>query len=54
LAELHRNLIVTLAARHKLPAVYVERFFAVADGLISYGPDQLDKYHRCRLRRSHP
>jgi ABC transporter substrate binding protein len=46
LAELHRNLIVTLAARHKLPAVYFERFFAAAGGLISYGPDQIDQYRR--------
>ena len=37
-ATLHRDLIVTLAARHKLPAVYFERFFAAAGGLISYGP----------------
>ena len=37
-AFVHRNLIVTLAARHKLPAVYYERYFAAAGGLISYGP----------------
>ena len=35
----HRDLIITLAARHKLPAVYWERFFVAAGGLISYGPD---------------
>ena len=35
----HRELIVTLAARHKLPAVYSDRFFVTAGGLISYGPD---------------
>jgi putative ABC transport system substrate-binding protein len=35
-----------LAARHKLPAVYPFRYFASAGGLISYGPDQLDEYHR--------
>ncbi len=40
----HRNLIITLAARHKLPAVYSERFFVAAGGLISYGPDQVDQY----------
>jgi putative tryptophan/tyrosine transport system substrate-binding protein len=34
----HRNLIVALAARHKLPAVYPARFFVAAGGLISYGP----------------
>jgi putative ABC transport system substrate-binding protein len=33
-----------LAARHKLPAVYPERFFAAAGGLISYGPDQIDQF----------
>ena len=38
-AALHRNLIITLAARHKLPAVYFERFFVAAGGLISYGPN---------------
>ena len=35
-ALLHRNLIITLAARHKLPAVYYERNFVAAGGLISY------------------
>jgi putative tryptophan/tyrosine transport system substrate-binding protein len=40
----HRDLIITLAARHKLPAVYYERFFVAAGGLISYGPDFLDQY----------
>ena len=35
----HRDLIITLAARHKLPAVYYERFFVAAGGLVSYGPD---------------
>jgi hypothetical protein len=52
-AILHRNLIVSLAARHKLPAVYNERMFATAGGLISYGPDYLNQY-RGRLRRPHP
>jgi ABC-type uncharacterized transport system substrate-binding protein len=42
----HRSLIVTLAARHKLPAVYFDRFFAAAGGLISYGPDLTDQYRR--------
>jgi putative ABC transport system substrate-binding protein len=40
----HRELIVTLAARHKLPAVYFERFFVTAGGLISYGPHLIDQY----------
>ena len=46
LAALHRDLIITLAARHKLPAVYFERFFVAAGGLISYGPDFVDQYRR--------
>jgi ABC-type uncharacterized transport system substrate-binding protein len=44
-AILHRDLIITLAARHKLPAVYWERFFVAAGGLISYGAD-LEQYRR--------
>ena len=43
---LDRDLIITLAARQKLPAVYPERFFVAAGGLISYGPDQIDQYRR--------
>jgi putative ABC transport system substrate-binding protein len=46
LAQVHRNLIITLAARHKLPAVYFERFFVAAGGLIAYGPDFVDQYRR--------
>ncbi len=46
LAQLHRDLIVTLAARHKLPAVYYERFFVAAGGLISYGPDYVEQYRQ--------
>ena len=42
----HRELIITLAARHKLPAVYFDRFFVAAGGLISYGSDQVDQYRR--------
>ena len=45
-ATFHRDLIVTLAARHKLPAVYSDRFFVTAGGLISYGPDRIDQYRR--------
>ena len=45
-AVLHRDLIITLAARHKLPAVYYERTFVVAGGLISYGSDLIDQYRR--------
>ena len=39
-------MIITLAARHKLPAVSSERFFVAAGGLISYGPDLVDQYRR--------
>ena len=43
---LHRNLIVMLAARYKLPAVYFERTFAAAGGLVSYGADFIDQYRQ--------
>jgi putative ABC transport system substrate-binding protein len=46
LAIIHRKLIVTLAARHKLPAVYFERFYVTAGGLASYGPDQVDQHRQ--------
>jgi putative tryptophan/tyrosine transport system substrate-binding protein len=46
LAERHRDLIVTLAAQHKLPAVYYERAFLTGGGLISYGPDFVDLFRR--------
>jgi putative ABC transport system substrate-binding protein len=42
----YRELVIALAARHKLPAVYWERFFVAAGGLISYGPFLLDNYRR--------
>jgi putative ABC transport system substrate-binding protein len=45
-ASAHRELIITLAARHKLPAIYFERLFVAAGGLISYGPDLVDQYRR--------
>jgi putative ABC transport system substrate-binding protein len=44
--QLHRNLIITLAARHRLPAIYVNRLWSTAGGLISYGADALDQYRR--------
>jgi putative tryptophan/tyrosine transport system substrate-binding protein len=46
LSSVHRDLIITLAARHKLPAVYQERNYADAGGLISYGPNFVDQYRR--------
>ena len=42
----HRQPIVALAARHRLPAVYPGRFFVAAGGLISYGPDLIDQFRR--------
>jgi putative ABC transport system substrate-binding protein len=45
-SQRHRNLIITLAARDKLPAVYFERAFVAAGGLVSYGPDYIDQYRR--------
>jgi putative ABC transport system substrate-binding protein len=45
-AQVHGNLILTLAARQKLPAVYFERSFPAAGGLVSYGPDFVDQYRR--------
>jgi putative ABC transport system substrate-binding protein len=44
--QAHRDLIIALAARHKLPAVYSERRFASAGGLISYGARQIDLYRQ--------
>jgi putative tryptophan/tyrosine transport system substrate-binding protein len=46
IAAVHRDLIVTLAARHKLPAVYSQRHYAAAGGLISYGADFIDQHRR--------
>ena len=43
---IHRDLIVQLAARHRLPAVYFDRSFVAAGGLISYGPDMNDQFRR--------
>src|SRR5262245_4691280 len=43
-AAVHKDFIVAAAARHKLPAVYYDRNFAAAGGLVSYGPDLVDQY----------
>jgi putative tryptophan/tyrosine transport system substrate-binding protein len=45
-AIIHREPIIALAARHRLPAVYSDRGSVVAGGLISYGPDRLDQFRR--------
>jgi putative ABC transport system substrate-binding protein len=46
LAAVHRQLIIKLAARYRLPAIYSYRYFASSGGLISYGPDPIDQYRR--------
>jgi putative ABC transport system substrate-binding protein len=45
-ATVHRELIITLAARHQLPAIYYQRLFVTGGGLTSYGPDFVDQYRR--------
>jgi ABC-type uncharacterized transport system substrate-binding protein len=45
----HRDLIVTLAARHKLPAIYFARLFVANGGLISYGSDPVEQYRRAAV-----
>jgi len=42
----HRDLIVALAARHRLPAVYPQRFYVTGGGLMSYGTDSVDMHQR--------
>ena len=42
----HRDLIIALATRHRLPAVYAYKYFITSGGLISYGPDTIDPYRR--------
>ena len=42
----HRDLIIKLAAQYRLPTVYPLRYFVIAGGLISYGPDIVDQYRR--------
>jgi putative ABC transport system substrate-binding protein len=46
LAYIHRDRIIKLAAEHRLPAVYFERAFVEAGGLVSYGPDLIDQFRR--------
>ena len=45
-ASVHSELIIMLAARHRLPAVYPFRYFVTSGGLISYGPDPTDQFRR--------
>jgi putative tryptophan/tyrosine transport system substrate-binding protein len=44
LASLHRDLIISLAARHRLPTVFTDRAFVTAGGLASYGPNRVEQY----------
>ena len=46
LTLIHRELIIALAARHRLPAVYWNRFYVTGGGLMSYGPDPIDQYRQ--------
>jgi putative ABC transport system substrate-binding protein len=46
LTLVHRAVIIALAARHRLPAIYSDRHFVAAGGLISYGPDRVDQYRQ--------
>jgi putative ABC transport system substrate-binding protein len=48
-AVMHRDLIIKVAAQHRLPAVYYEQSFVAAGGLISYGPDFVDQYRRAAV-----
>ena len=45
-AFVHRDLIIALAARHKLPAIYSDRNFVAAGGLVSYGANEVDQYRQ--------
>jgi putative ABC transport system substrate-binding protein len=45
-ANFHRDLIITLAARHKLPTVYTLRYDVTGGGLLSYGPDIVDQFRQ--------
>ena len=45
-AAVHRDLIITLAARQQLPAIYPFRYFVIQGGLVSYGADPVDQFRR--------
>jgi putative tryptophan/tyrosine transport system substrate-binding protein len=49
LATLHRELIIALASRHRLPAVYSNRLFVASGGLLSYSPDRIDQFRRAAV-----
>jgi len=48
-ASVHRQLIIGLAARHRLPAVYNSSFYAASGGLLAYGPDFIDQFRRAAV-----
>ena len=50
LSQVHRQTIIALAARHKLPAIYYERYVVAEGGLISYGPSLVDQFQRAAGR----
>jgi putative ABC transport system substrate-binding protein len=45
-APVHRNVVITLAARHRLPALYADLVFVTDGGLIAYGPNRVDEFRR--------
>jgi putative tryptophan/tyrosine transport system substrate-binding protein len=49
LTLVHRAAIIALAARHRLPAIYSDRHFVAAGGLVSYGPDWIDQYRQAAV-----
>src|SRR5262249_37626812 len=49
LATAHRDLIIALTARHRLPAVYPQRYYVTGGGPISYGPDTVDPFRRAAV-----
>jgi putative tryptophan/tyrosine transport system substrate-binding protein len=49
LTLVHRAAIIALAARHRLPAIYSDRHFVAAGGLVSYGPDRIDQYRQAAV-----
>jgi putative ABC transport system substrate-binding protein len=49
LASVHRDLIINLASRHRLPAIYSDRLFITGGGLMCYGPDRVDQFRRAAV-----
>src|SRR5262249_61930525 len=53
LANVHRELIITLAARHRLPAGYPYRFFVTGGGLVSHGPGPIEPFRQAAGHANH-